>query len=82
MLRISYNEHRVMSKLLTNKFVCVKPKAYTGFECVECMSSDGVIIAEAPHVIECSECGHPNDVRWDNDECDIFDLEWSRHGAT
>lgn len=74
MLRISYNKHRAMSKFSFSG-ISIPPnnKRYTGFECRECMCSDGMIIADAPHVIECIECGHPNDVTWDDDKCDIFD---------
>ena len=73
MLRISYNEHRAMSKFSFSGIrIPIPPTNNTYFKCRECMCSDGLIIADAPHVIECIECGHPNDVTWDNDECDIF----------
>ena len=38
------------------------------FTCGECGNSDNdklMIIRDAPWVIECCVCGHPNDVRWD-----------------
>ena len=44
--------------------------------CVECGNNDTaemLIIAEAPHVIECCVCGHPNDVRWETDD-DFYDM--------
>ena len=40
------------------------------YACIECGNSDDaklMIIREAPWVVECMECGHPNDVRWDHD---------------
>ena len=48
----------------------MEKKIDTAFECTECGNSDNdkmLIIAEAPHVIECCVCGHPNDARWDHD---------------
>jgi len=44
--------------------------------CVECGNNDTaklLIIAEAPHVIECCVCGHPNDVRRETDD-DFYDM--------
>jgi hypothetical protein len=41
---------------------------YTGFQCMECNSGDGLILKDAPWVIECNKCGHPNDVRWETDD--------------
>ena len=52
----------------------MEKKIDTAFECVECGNNDTaklLIIAEAPHVIECCVCGHPNDRTWghmDDDE--------------
>ena len=40
------------------------------YACIECGNSDDaklMIIRDAPWVVECMECGHPNDVRWDHD---------------
>jgi hypothetical protein len=45
------------------------------FTCGECGNSDNdklMIIPEAPWVVECIECGHPNDARWDHDMIDVF----------
>ena len=41
------------------------PKPYA---CTECGNSDDaqlMIIRDAPWVVECMQCGHPNDARWD-----------------
>jgi len=46
---------------------------YTGFQCRECNSDDGLLIKDAPWVIECNKCGHPNDVRWETDD-DFYDF--------
>jgi hypothetical protein len=43
--------------------------------CVECGNNDTaklLIIAEAPHVIECCVCGHPNDRTWGHMDDDAF----------
>jgi len=48
----------------------VKPYA-----CIECGNSDDaqlMIIRDAPWVVECMQCGHPNDVRWEHDMSDVF----------
>ena len=74
MLKITYNKHRAMSRFASGG-ISIPPnnnKRYTGFECSECNNIDGLIIAEAPHIIECLECGHPNDVTWDSDETDVY----------
>lgn len=45
------------------------------FECVECGNTDNdklMIIADAPWVVECCKCGHPNDARWDHDMIDVY----------
>ena len=45
------------------------------FTCNECGNNDGdtlMLIAEAPWVVECTACGHPNDARWDHDMIDVF----------
>ena len=50
---------------MENKIDTAKPYA-----CIECGNSDDtklMIIRDAPWVVECMECGHPNDVRWDHD---------------
>jgi transcription elongation factor Elf1 len=55
-------------------------KIDTAFECVECGNTDNdtlMILRDAPHVVECCKCGHPNDARWDHDMIDVF-----RSGAT
>ena len=42
------------------------PKPYA---CSECGNSDDaqlMIIRDAPWVIECMQCGHPNDARWEH----------------
>jgi len=33
-----------------------------------------MIIADAPWVIECCECGHPNDARWEYGL--VYDIDW------
>ena len=67
-------------------FVCVliqwmvtlidmEKKIDTAFECTECGNSDNdtlMIIREAPWVVECIKCGHPNDARWDHDMIDVY----------
>ena len=38
------------------------------FTCTVCNNSDNdtlMIIRDAPWVVECMQCGHPNDARWD-----------------
>ena len=43
--------------------------------CVECGNDDTaklMIIRDAPWVVECCICGHPNDVRWEHDMSDVF----------
>ena len=53
----------------------MEKKIDAAFECVECGNTDGdtlMILRDAPHVVECCKCGHPNDARWDHDECDLF----------
>ena len=43
--------------------------------CIECGNSDDaqlMIIRDAPWVVECCVCGHPNDVRWEHDMSDVF----------
>ena len=46
--------------------------------CVECGNNDTaklLIIAEAPHVIECCVCGHPNDrTRGHMDDDAFYDM--------
>jgi hypothetical protein len=44
--------------------------------CVECGNNDTakmLIIADAPHVIECCVCGHPNDRTWYSDD-EFYDM--------
>jgi len=39
------------------------------YACSECGNSDIdelMIIADAPWVVECMQCGHPNDARWEH----------------
>ena len=53
----------------------MEKKIDTAFECCECGNDDCstlVLIAEAPWVVECVQCGHPNDARWDHDMVDVF----------
>ena len=53
----------------------MEKKIDTAFECTECGNSDNdklMIIRDAPWVIECTVCGHPNDARWDHDMIDVF----------
>jgi len=53
----------------------VGKKIDAAFTCVECGNSDDdkmLIIAEAPHVIECCVCGHPNDRSWGYMDDDAF----------
>ena len=43
--------------------------------CVECGNGDAdklLLIRDAPWVVECCVCGHPNDARWDNDMADVY----------
>jgi len=45
------------------------------YACIECGNSDDaqlMIIRDAPWVVECMQCGHPNDVRWEHDMSDVF----------
>ena len=45
------------------------------FECMECGNTDSdtlMIIRDAPWVVECTVCGHPNDARWDHDMIDVY----------
>ena len=37
------------------------------FVCRECGCCDGYIIPKYPTIIECVECGHPNDLSWEYD---------------
>ena len=67
-------------------FVCVlirwmiilinmEKKIDKAFTCTECNNSDNdklMIIRDAPWVVECMVCGHPNDARWDHDMIDVF----------
>jgi transcription elongation factor Elf1 len=67
-------------------FVCVliqwmdilinmEKKIDPAFTCTECNNSDSdklMIIRDAPWVVECTVCGHPNDARWDHDMIDVF----------
>ena len=53
----------------------MKKKIDTAFTCTECNNSDNdklMIIRDAPWVVECMVCGHPNDARWDHDMIDVF----------
>ena len=53
----------------------MEKKIDKAFTCVECGNSDDdkmLIIAEAPHVIECCVCGHPNDRSWGHMDDDAF----------
>ena len=46
------------------------------FTCVECNNSDNdklLLIKDAPWIVECMVCGHPNDARWDNDMSDMYE---------
>ena len=57
---------RNMEKEIDNDYVVT---------CVECGNNDTaklLIIAEAPHVIECCVCGHPNDRTWGHMDDDAF----------
>ena len=50
------------------------------FTCIECGNSDNdtlYLIKDAPWVVECGKCGHPNDARWDHDMIELY-----RSGAT
>ena len=61
--------------MMEKKIDTAKPYA-----CIECGNSDDaqlMIIRDAPWVVECMQCGHPNDVRWEHDMHDVF-----RSGAT
>jgi len=40
------------------------------YACTTCGNGDDsklMIIAQSPWVIECMQCGRPNDVRWEHD---------------
>jgi transcription elongation factor Elf1 len=53
----------------------MEKKIDTAFECTECGNSDNdklMIIRDAPWVVECTVCGHPNDARWDHDMIDVY----------
>lgn len=53
----------------------MKKKIDPAFTCCECGNSDNdtlMIIRGAPHVVECIQCGHPNDARWQHDMDDVF----------
>jgi len=46
----------------------MEKKINKAFTCIECGNSDNdklMIIRDAPWVVECMQCGHPNDARWD-----------------
>ena len=46
----------------------IEKKIDKAFTCTVCNNSDNdklMIIRDAPWVIECTVCGHPNDARWD-----------------
>ena len=52
----------------------MEKKIDPAFTCTECNNSDSdklMIIRDAPWVIECTVCGHPNDARWDHDMIDV-----------
>ena len=58
----------------------MEKKIDPAFTCIECGNNDNdklMIIPEAPWIVECIECGHPNDARWDHDMIDLY-----RSGAT
>lgn len=43
--------------------------------CVECGNDDTaklMIVRDAPWVVECMKCGHPNDRRWGHMDDDTF----------
>ena len=47
------------------------------YACSECGNSnidELMIIADAPWVVECMECGHPNDARWEYGL--VYDIDW------
>ena len=51
--------------------------------CVECGNNDTaklLIIAEAPHVIECCVCGRPNDRTWGHMDDDAFSYYYMTDG--
>ena len=53
----------------------MKKKIDPAFTCCECGNSDNdtlMIIRDAPWVVECCKCGHPNDARWDHDMHGVF----------
>ena len=53
----------------------MEKKIDPAFTCDECGNSDNdklMIIRDAPWVVECTVCGHPNDARWDHDMHDVF----------
>ena len=57
------------------RFDMIGKKIDTAFECVECGNTDNdtlMILRDAPHVVECCKCGHPNDARWQHDMDDVF----------
>ena len=53
----------------------MEKKIDKAFTCTECNNSDNdklMIIRDAPWVVECMVCGHPNDARWDHDMIDVY----------
>ena len=53
----------------------MEKKIDKAFTCIECGNSDNdtlYLIKDAPWVVECGKCGHPNDARWDHDMIDVF----------
>ena len=53
----------------------MEKKIDPAFTCTECNNSDSdklMIIRDAPWVVECTVCGHPNDARWDHDMIDVY----------
>ena len=45
----------------------MEKKIDPAFTCIECGNSDNdtlYLIEDAPWVVECGKCGHPNDARW------------------
>ena len=48
-------------------------KAFTYIDCGNSDDTKMLIIADAPHVIECCVCGHPNDRTWHSDD-EFYDV--------
>lgn len=46
--------------------------------CVECNSIDLVQLEDYPHILECNNCGHPNDIDLDLEDDEDY-LEFNEY---